>query len=63
MLTAMANNPVELTPLVPRGFILCNRSQEEDTPQWVFVFLGTFIQRIDEDVAILEPVVNLIDYP
>jgi hypothetical protein len=65
VLTAMVNNPVDPVPLVPRGFILCNRSQEEDTPQWVFAFLRTSIRRINEDVAIaiLEPAVDLIDYP
>jgi hypothetical protein len=61
----MANNPVEPVPLVPRVFILCNCSQEEDTPQWVFTFLGTSVWRINEDIAIaiLEPKVDPIDYP
>jgi hypothetical protein len=61
----MANNPVDPVPLVPRGFVLCNRSQEEDTPQRVFAFLGTSVWRINKDVAIAihEPAVDPIDYP
>jgi hypothetical protein len=64
-LAAMANNPVNPVPLVPRGFILYNRSQEEDTPQRVFAFLGTSIQRINEDVTItiLELAVDPINCP
>jgi hypothetical protein len=61
----MVNNPVDLVPLVPEGFVLCNCSQEEDTPQQVFTFLRTSVQSINEDVtiAIVQPTVDLIDYP
>jgi hypothetical protein len=61
----MANNPVDPVPLVPRGFVLCYRSQEEDTPQRVFTFLSMSVRCINEDIAIaiLEPVVDPIDYP
>jgi hypothetical protein len=31
-LAAMANNPVDPNPLVPRGFVVCHSSEEEDTP-------------------------------
>jgi hypothetical protein len=32
VLAAMANNPVDPDPFVPRGFVVCHRSLEEDTP-------------------------------
>jgi hypothetical protein len=61
----MANTPVDPQPLYPNGFVLCKHSQEEDTPQWVFAFLGTSVRRINEDVAItvLSPEVDPIDFP
>jgi hypothetical protein len=31
-LASMANNVVDPSPLVPRGFVVCQRSREEDTP-------------------------------
>jgi hypothetical protein len=31
-LASMVNTPMNPEPLVPRGFVICNRSQEEDTP-------------------------------
>jgi hypothetical protein len=61
----MVNNSVDLEPLLPRGFIVCNRSQEEDTLQWVYVFLGTSVCHTHENVAIavLDPEVAPVDYP
>jgi hypothetical protein len=32
ILAPMANTPVNPEPLVPRGFVICTRLQEEDTP-------------------------------
>jgi hypothetical protein len=64
-LAAMANYPVDPDPLVPHGFVVCHRSQEEDSPQQVFTFLGTSVRRINENVAIvvLDPAVDPVDYP
>jgi hypothetical protein len=65
VLAAMANNPIDPAPLVPRGFVHCICSKEEDTVQRVFTFLSTSIWLINKDVAIaiLEPVVDLIHCP
>jgi hypothetical protein len=64
-LTAVANNPVNPDSLLLRGFSICHRSQEEDTPHRVFTFLSTSVRRIIENVAIvvLDPVVDPMDYP
>jgi hypothetical protein len=43
LLLTMANNHVDPHALVPLGFVICNRSQEEDTPQCVYAFLGTSV--------------------
>jgi hypothetical protein len=64
-LTAMANNPIDVEPLLPRGFIICNRSQEEGTPQRVYAFLSTSVRCINENVAIamLDLEVAPVGYP
>jgi hypothetical protein len=64
-LSTMANNPVDPHALVPHGFMIYNRSQEEDTPQHVYAFLGTSVRRINEDVTItvLAPEVDPLDFP
>jgi hypothetical protein len=63
-LATMTNNPVDPRPLVPRGFIICNRSQEEATTQRAFAFLTTSVRHINEDVAIavLAPALDLMDF-
>jgi hypothetical protein len=64
-LASMANKTVDPEPLVPHGFTICNGSQEEDSPQRVFIFLGTTICSTHENIAIaiLEPAVDPVDYP
>jgi hypothetical protein len=64
-LAGMLNNPVDPNPLLSWGFVICNRSQEEGTPQRVYAFLGTSVSRINENVAIvvLDPTVDPVDYP
>jgi hypothetical protein len=64
-LVTMANNLIDPHALMPHGFVICNRSHEEDTPQPVYAFLGTSIQRVNEDVAIavLAPEVDPMDFP
>jgi hypothetical protein len=65
ILASMVNNPVDPEPLVPHGFTICNRSQEEDNPQRVFPFLSTAVRSTYENIAIaiLEPTVDPVDYP
>jgi hypothetical protein len=61
----MVNTPMIPDHLVPWGFIICRQSQEDDTPQRVFAFLGNSIRSSHENVAIviLDLEVDLVDYP
>jgi hypothetical protein len=64
-LLTMTNNPIDPHALVPHGFVICNRSQEEDTRECVYAFLGTSVRCINEDIAIavLSPEVDPMDFP